>query len=118
MLSSLGFAYNPALYPFKNPVQQQRFQQLTGQLRCLVCQNESLAASLAPLAGDLRNKVYVMMREGKNNSQITDYLRTRYGDFVSYKPPVDRRTYLLWFGPFFLLLLGVFILFRKVRQAR
>lgn len=84
--------------------QEARLRELARDLRCLVCQNESLAESHAPLAGDLRDEIREQMRAGQSDSEIIDYLVARYGDFVTYKPPFNTRTLLLWFGPFAVLL--------------
>lgn len=92
--------------PFKNVAQEQRFQHLTGQLRCLVCQNESLADSNADLAKDLRWQVFQQMQAGKTDAQIKQYLVARYSDYVLYDPPLKPSNYVLWFGPFAVLLAG------------
>lgn len=89
-------------FTFKDPKQLQAFRNLTEQLRCLVCQNESLAASQAELAQDLRREVYAMMQAGNTEEQIINFLVARYGDFVLYSPPVKPSTYFLWYGPFVL----------------
>jgi cytochrome c-type biogenesis protein CcmH len=85
---------------------EQRLKALEEELRCLVCQNQSLADSNAPLAEDLRREVRTLADTGKNDQEIRDFLVARYGDFVLYKPPVKATTWLLWFGPFVLLLGG------------
>jgi len=103
---------------FKDPAMQQRYDHLLGQLRCLVCQNETLAVSQADLAQDLREEIYHMMNNGKSDKQITDYLVARYGDFVLYDPPLQRSTWLLWFGPFLLLLIAVYIMIRFILSRR
>ena len=103
-------------FSFESPDQQQRFQKLSEELRCLVCQNQSLADSNAELAMDLRRKVYDRVVAGQSNEQIKTYLLERYGDFVLYKPTVKPVTYLLWFGPLALLLLALFILYRITRR--
>jgi cytochrome c-type biogenesis protein CcmH len=105
-------------FHFETPAQEEAFRTLIGKLRCLVCQNESLAASQADLAQDLRKEVYAMMREGKGQDQIIEFLVARYGDFVLYEPPVKPSTYLLWFGPFLLVGVGGFLLFRALRRKR
>jgi cytochrome c-type biogenesis protein CcmH len=83
-----------------------RLKTLESELRCLVCQNQTLAESPAGLAGDLRREVRNLVEQGKTDAEVKAFLRARYGDFVLYKPPVDPKTYLLWFGPFALLLVG------------
>jgi len=99
-----------------DPVLEERVMKLSRELRCLVCQNETLADSRADLAEDLRKQIREQMRAGKSDKEIINYLTTRYGKFILYKPPVDPTTYLLWFGPFVLLLAGLFLLFRYVKQ--
>jgi cytochrome c-type biogenesis protein CcmH len=101
-----------------NPVLEKRMIGLAERLRCLVCQNESLASSHAELAEDLRQEVREMMLKGKSDQEIIDYLVARYGDFVLYDPPMKRYTLLLWFGPFAMLLLGVGVLVFQVRRRR
>lgn len=101
-----------------NPVLEKRMIGLAERLRCLVCQNESLASSHAELAEDLRQEVREMMLKGKSDQEIIDYLVARYGDFVLYDPPMKRYTLLLWFGPFAMLLLGAGVLVFQVRRRR
>ena len=104
----------------KDPVLEKRMIGLAEKLRCLVCQNESLASSHAELAEDLRREVREQMSKGNSDQQIIDYLVSKYGDFVLYEPPVKSYTFLLWFGPFILLLLagaGLFFQLRKRRTA-
>lgn len=95
-----------ALYRFSNADQAQRFEVLTRQLRCLVCQGESIADSHADLAKDLRSQVHDMIVAGRSNQQIIQFMTDRYGDFILYKPPFVPRTYFLWAGPVLLLLLA------------
>ena len=95
---------------FASQQQQERFNKLTEELRCLVCQNQNLADSDAPLAHDLRREVHEMVLAGRTNEQIKQFLVTRYGDFVLYRPPVQKNTYLLWLAPLVLLLIGALIL--------
>ncbi|HXS52973.1 MAG TPA: cytochrome c-type biogenesis protein [Usitatibacter sp.] len=90
-----------------DPNVERRLKDLGEELRCLVCQNETLAVSQAPLALDLRNEIREMIRQGKTDDQIRAYLVARYGDFVLYKPPFKPITVLLWVGPFALLALGI-----------
>ena len=92
--------------PFKNTAQEVRFQNLTRQLRCLVCQNEDLADSNAKLAQDLRLVIFQQMQAGRSDAQIKQWLVDRYSDYVLYKPPLKPSNYALWFGPFVVLLLG------------
>ncbi len=100
------------IYNFNTVGQQNRFDDLTQNLRCLVCQNQTLAESNAPLAQDLRRQIYQMIQTQKSNQQIKDYLIHRYGNFVSYTPPLIPSTYLLWGLPGILLLMGIFIIRR------
>jgi len=101
-----------------DPALEARVMKLSKDLRCLVCQNETLADSRADLAEDLRNQIREQMRQGKTDQQIIDYLTQRYGKFILYNPPVDPTTYLLWFGPFLFLLVGLAVLFRYVKRRR
>ena len=100
---------------FNDPATELRFKKLTEELRCLVCQNQSLADSHADLAQDLRNEVYKMVIAGDSDKEIIAYMVTRYGDFVLYRPPVKNTTYFLWFGPFLMLLIAIIIIARVVR---
>jgi len=104
--------------PNEDPQIEQRMKNLTEQLRCLVCQNETLADSRADLAEDLRKQIREQMKAGKSDKEIIAYLTDRYGDFVLYKPPVKATTYLLWFGPFVFLIGGTILLYRFVRRRR
>ncbi len=99
-----------------DPVIEARLKAMSSELRCLVCQNTTLADSTAPLAEDLRKEIRVQMRAGKSDQEVVDYLVARYGDFVRYRPPVNNETALLWFGPFLLLLIGGFVLFRVLKK--
>ena len=100
------------------PVDRDRLYQLTSQLRCLVCQNESLADSNAPLAIDLRNVIHDRMAAGESDDQIKAFLVQRYGDFVTYRPPLNDRTMLLWLGPLLLMLIGALVVWRNLRANR
>lgn len=100
----------------KDPVLEARLKAMSQELRCLVCQNSTLADSDAPLAEDLRKEIRTQMRTGKTDKEITDYLVARYGDFVLFRPPVNNATAILWFGPFLLLLLAVFVLYRVLKK--
>lgn len=104
--------------PNEDPKIEQRMKHLTEQLRCLVCQNETLADSRADLAEDLRKQIREQIRAGKTDQEIIAFLTERYGDFVLYNPPVKKTTYLLWFGPFVLLIAGTGLLYRYVRNRR
>ncbi len=102
----------------EDPVLEKRMIGLAENLRCLVCQNESLASSHAELAEDLRREVREQMAQGKDDQQIIDYLVARYGDFVLYDPPVKSYTMVLWFGPFAMLLIGAGVLVFQLRKRR
>ncbi len=102
--------------PFRDRAEELRFQALTKQLRCLVCQNESLADSSAPLAADLRRDVFEQMQAGKSDDEIKAWLTARYSDFVLYDPPLHAATSLLWFGPVLLVLAGAIALVAIVRR--
>ncbi len=105
-------------FDFSGDVSEQRYKDLIEEIRCLVCQNESLVGSQAELAQDLRQEVYALMAQGKSDQEVVDFLVTRYGDFVLYNPPVKPSTYLLWYGPFVLAVIALVVLFRTVAQRR
>lgn len=102
----------------EDPAIEARMKHLTKELRCLVCQNETLADSQAPLAEDLRREIREQIKTGKTDQEILAYATQRYGDFVLYNPPVKATTYLLWFGPFVLLVGGTALLYRYVKRRR
>ncbi len=97
-----------------DPALEKRVMALSHELRCLVCQNQTIADSNAALAIDLRNEVREKMREGQTNEQIVGYLTARYGDFVLYRPPIKATTLVLWFGPLLLMLWGLYTLVRRL----
>lgn len=105
-------------FDFTGNVDETRFKSLISELRCLVCQNQSLADSDADLAHDLRREVYELMDQGKSDQEIIDFLVARYGDFVLYNPPLKPETWILWYGPFGLLAAGLVVLLYTVRQRR
>lgn len=106
-------------HDFASQAERQRYRALIEELRCPKCQNQNIADSDAPISEDLRNETYrLMTEEGLSNEQIVDYLVERYGDFVRYKPPVDKRTLVLWYGPFTLLGLGLLLLAGIVVRRR
>ena len=105
-------------FTFVAEADEHRFKELIGELRCLVCQNQTLLDSDAELAHDLRAEVYDMMQDERSNEEIIEFLVARYGDFVLYSPPVKPSTYLLWFGPFILLLIAAFLMVRAVRHQK
>ena len=100
----------------KDPALEARLKAMSQELRCLVCQNSTLADSDAPLAEDLRKEIRMQMHAGKTDAEIIDYLVARYGDFVRFRPPVNNATAILWFGPFLLLLVGGFVLYRVLKK--
>jgi len=104
--------------PSDDPVIEQRLANLSKELRCLQCQNQTLADSPAGLAADLRREIRLQMKAGKSDQEIIAFLTQRYGDFILYRPRVTFTTYLLWFGPFVLLLGGLYVLFRYIKQRR
>jgi cytochrome c-type biogenesis protein CcmH len=111
-------AANEAVPTQRDPVVARREYEIAQQLRCLVCQNQSIAESNAELAVDLRNKVREQIAAGKSDGEIIDYMTARYGDFVLYRPPFKAQTALLWLGPALLLVLGLIIAARVVRARR
>jgi cytochrome c-type biogenesis protein CcmH len=113
-IATVAAAVDPL--PFKDRAEEVRFQNLTRQLRCLVCQNESLNDSSAPLAADLRRDVFEQMRAGKSDAEIKDWLTARYSDFVLYDPPLRGGTWLLWFGPLLVLAIGGIAVLVTVRR--
>lgn len=109
-------------YEFANEAERTRFRQLTQELRCPKCQNQDIADSNAPIATDLRREIFRMLGEGQSNEQIVEFMVDRYGEFVRYKPALNARTLLLWYGPAGLLvggfvLLGVIVLRHRGRKT-
>ncbi|MTW20065.1 cytochrome c-type biogenesis protein [Allochromatium palmeri] len=105
-------------FTFEDPASTQEFRDLTSKLRCLVCQNESLAGSQAGVAQDLRKEVYRLMQEGKSREEVIDFLVARYGDFVLYEPPLKPSTLVLWFGPFLFVGFGAYLLARTLQRKK
>ena len=105
-------------FRFADPAKADEFRRLTEELRCLVCQNESLAGSQADLAQDLRKEVYRLMQSGKSREEVIAFLVERYGDFVLYDPPLKPSTYLLWFGPLLLAAIGGIFFVVTLRNKR
>ncbi|MBA2656042.1 MAG: cytochrome c-type biogenesis protein CcmH [Tatlockia sp.] len=101
-----------SLYPLPTAKQDAQFLHLLKELRCLVCQNQDLADSNAGLAKDLRDQVYVLVKDGNSDGEILNYLTARYGDFILFKPPLKLITAMLWLGPLLFLILGLFIFWR------
>lgn len=117
-LGSLSVHANEAQPLAEDPVVEKRMVTISEELRCLVCQNESLAGSRADLALDLKREIRSLIKAGKSDAEIMDFMVSRYGDFVRYRPPVNPVTWLLWFGPFVLLGGAVFVLVRMVRSSQ
>jgi cytochrome c-type biogenesis protein CcmH len=101
-----------------DPALEARVMALSAELRCLVCQNQTIADSNAGLASDLREEIREKMRQGQSDAQIIEFMVDRYGDFVLYRPPLKATTMLLWFGPLLLLAVGVAALFHRLRRRR
>ncbi len=103
---------------FVNPEQQEAYETLTSELRCLVCQNQTIADSNAELAADLRRQVYEMLQQGKSKQDIAQFMTDRYGDFVLYNPPFKLKTGLLWIGPVVFLFIGLIAVFLFTRRKK
>ena len=119
MVSTQGFAVDS--YQLADPERQKTYETLISQLRCLVCQNQTIADSNAELAGDLRRQVFEMLQQGKSKEDIIQFMTSRYGDFVLYNPPFKAKTGLLWLGPIAFLVTGLAMIFwiigRRKRPA-
>ncbi|MCX7095835.1 MAG: cytochrome c-type biogenesis protein CcmH [Methylobacter sp.] len=114
-----GIAYAGVEFrEFANPEQQAAYENLTSELRCLVCQNQTIADSNAELAADLRRQVYEMLQQGKSKQDIAQFMTDRYGDFVLYNPPFKLKTGLLWIGPAAFLLIGLISVFLFTRRKK
>jgi cytochrome c-type biogenesis protein CcmH len=120
VLAAVSVHANEAAPLAEDPVVEQRLVVIAEELRCLVCQNESLAGSRSDLAMDLRREIRGLIKQGKTDQEVRDFLVSRYGDFVLYRPPVKPTTWLLWGGPFVLLvggLIGLVAFLRKRKPA-
>ncbi len=104
------------VFPFQSPEQEQRFRQLIDELRCPKCQNQNLAGSDAEVARDLKRRAWELMQQGKTDDEIRAYLVDRYGDFITYRPPLRANTSLLWFGPLLLMVVAGAVLVWRVRR--
>ncbi len=118
LLMSLAHAADQAVITKDDPVLEKRVMDLSAHLRCLVCQNQTIADSNAELAVDLKNQVREKLRQGQSEQEILDYMVKRYGEFVLFSPLVKSTTWLLWFGPLLLLVVGLGVLFVILRQRR
>ncbi|MFT6901409.1 MAG: cytochrome c-type biogenesis protein CcmH [Colwellia sp.] len=116
LLSSFVLASPVDTYIFKDKVTEIRFNALNKELRCPKCQNQNLADSNSPIAADLRREVYDMLQEGQADIEIVDFMVSRYGEFVLYRPRVSSLTYLLWYGPAGLLFIGVIVVVIILRR--
>ncbi|WP_313109062.1 cytochrome c-type biogenesis protein [Atlantibacter sp.] len=105
-------------YQFKDEAQEQQFRELTAQLRCPKCQNNSIADSNAMIASDMRQKVYELQQQGQTQKQIIDYMVARYGNFVTYEPPVTPGTVVLWLLPALFILGGIIVVVRRARKGQ
>ncbi|MET0089492.1 MAG: cytochrome c-type biogenesis protein [Candidatus Thiodiazotropha sp.] len=105
-----------AEYTFDDPKKHDEFRSIIEEMRCLVCQNESLAGSNADLAVDLRNEIYDMMKQGHDKDDIVKFMVARYGDFVLYNPPLKPTTYPIWFGPVIIFVVGALVLLRILKR--
>lgn len=118
LYTSVGLAKTIPTYTFIFAVQEQRFSHLLSELRCLVCQNQSLAESNAPLAQDLKNEVYHRIRSGWSDQEIKGYLVQRYGEYILFKPDVNKTTFVLWLGPVVFLVGAFVILFINIQRRQ
>ena len=118
LTSVTGQAAAEETHRFDNSTQEERYKKLIAELRCLVCQNQNVADSNAELAYDMRRKTYEMVTAGKSENEIIDFMVTRYGDFVMYRPPLKLTTALLWFAPLLLLFIALIIVFSYLRKQK
>ena len=118
ILISVSSSADLDFYSFPTPKLEQRYQHLIKELRCLVCQNQNLEDSNADLAKDLRKKTYEMLIAGRSDPEIIDFMISRYGNFVTYRPPFSRITLILWFAPALLMFVGVVVLWRVVLHSK
>ncbi|MEM7561655.1 MAG: cytochrome c-type biogenesis protein [Pseudomonadota bacterium] len=115
LLFSIPASASIDAYQFDSPEMEANYNQLINELRCLVCQNQNLSGSDADLAKDLRRETYEMLKQGKSPDQVIEFMVARYGDFVLYRPQFKSSTYLLWLGPFFLLVLVLIWFIRRFK---
>lgn len=103
-------------YEFDNETQHERYQHFIEEMRCPKCQNQNLAGSDAPIANDLRHELQRLLKEGKSDREITDYMVSRYGEFILYEPPFDKKTAALWLAPLAFLIIGIGVLIKIARR--
>ena len=115
-MATLSVASTIETFKFDNPKQEALYQSLIVELRCLVCQNQSIADSNAELAQDMRRKTYELIMAGKSEREIMDFMAERYGDFMLYRPPMEPMTWALWFGPAIVLIIGFIFAVRFIRR--
>ncbi|GKW37998.1 cytochrome c-type biogenesis protein [Pectobacterium carotovorum] len=118
LLLSFSVLASSEVLRFDNATQEQQFRELTMQLRCPKCQNNSIADSNSMIASDMRQKVYELMQQGKTKEQVVDYMVDRYGYFVTYEPPITPFTVLLWLLPALFLAVGSWVIIRRARRIR
>jgi len=118
LFASVQTSARISAYEFENAEQESIYNELVDELRCLVCQNQTIAESNAELAQDMKRKTHELVMQGKSKEEISDFMVQRYGNFVQYKPPVTPTTYLLWTGPFIILFIGLFILLKIIRNRK
>jgi cytochrome c-type biogenesis protein CcmH len=118
LLMMSGVIYAVDIHQLSDPKQQESYETLTKELRCLVCQNQTIADSNAELAADLRRQVYEMLQQGKSREEIIQFMTDRYGDFVLYKPPFKGKTSLLWIAPVVFLVMGLITVFFFIRRKK
>ncbi|MGH1429878.1 MAG: cytochrome c-type biogenesis protein [Neptuniibacter sp.] len=118
LLMPLGLQAAIDTYEFEDEATRERFNKLTFELRCPKCQNQNLQDSNSPIASDLRNEIYKMLQAGNDDNEIVDFMVARYGDFVLYRPPVNQMTYVLWYGPAALVLIGVIVVLVISRKKK
>lgn len=105
-------------HDFKDAQTEKDYKALIDELRCLVCQNQNLSGSDAPLAKDLRDQAYNMLQQGKSRDEVIEYMVNRYGNFVLYRPPLESNTLILWIGPFALLLIVLVVVMLRIKRTR
>jgi len=116
LLSNSVTASPVETFEFNDEVTKIRFQELSKELRCPKCQNQNLADSNSPISADLRRELYELLQQGKADSEVINFMVGRYGEFVLYRPRVSSVTYILWFGPAFLILIGIIVVIVIVRK--